>query len=188
MATIYIFRHGQTEFNRDKRFTGDAESKLTPIGIQQARWVGKLLQFKKIQIAYHTHLSRSIDTLFEITRWHPECQQNIVDDRIIERSYGELQTLYHTDVIKFYGLEQYKKWHRGWDEKAPKGESFADVEVRVTSFIKDLHDKYHDKNVGIAISAHGNSIRLFRKILEKSTVEQSTSWVIPFDQYFEYGI
>lgn len=188
MATVYIFRHGQTEFNRDKRFTGISESKITPIGLQQARWIGKLLQFKKIQIAYHTRLSRSVDTLFEVTRWHPECQQDIVDDRVIERSYGDLQTLYHADVIKFYGLRQYQKWHRGWDERPPQGESFADVEIRVASFIKDLIDKYHDKNVGIAISAHGNSIRLFRKIMEDSTIEVATSWVIPYDSYFEYSI
>jgi len=44
------------------------------------------------------------------------------------------------------------------------------------------------ERVNVAISAHGNSIRLFRKIMEKATKEETTKWVIPYDKYFEYTL
>ena len=107
---------------------------------------------------------------------------------MIERSYGDLSGHTHEETITKYGQEQFDKWHRGWTDKADNGESFADVEIRVQSFIDDLKAKYNDKNLGIAISAHGNSIRLFRKIMENATIQDTVSWTIPYDQYFEYLI
>jgi 2,3-bisphosphoglycerate-dependent phosphoglycerate mutase len=188
MATIYLFRHGQSEFNLTKTFTGWLDAKLTSLGIEQAQALGAMLKDNKIDIAYSSRLSRSIDTLNEVLKYHPECRQRIVDDRMIERSYGILSGHTHAETIEKYGQEQFDKWHRGWEDKADLGESFADVEVRVKSFIDDLKSKYTGQNIGIAISAHGNSIRLFRKIMENATVEDTVSWTIPYDQYFEYEI
>lgn len=188
MSTIYLFRHGQSEFNLTKTFTGWLDAKLTPLGIEQAKALGTLLKDKKIDLAYTTRLSRAQDTLREVLVYHPECQKTIVDDRMIERSYGDLSGHGHAETIEKYGVEQFDKWHRGWTDKANNGESFADVEVRVRSFIDDLKSQYSDQNLGIAISAHGNSIRLFRKIMENATIEDAVSWTIPYDQYFEYEI
>ena len=188
MSTLYLFRHGKTEFNRDKIFTGWLDSKLTAEGIRQAQYLGQLLKDKTINLAYQTHLSRSIDTLQEVLAFHPECTQIITDDRLIERSYGDLAGHSHADIIAQYGQEQFDQWHRGWDDKATNGESFADVETRVQSFIADLKKNYSAQNLSIAISAHGNSIRLFRKIMENSSVADTVSWTIPYDRYYEYRI
>lgn len=188
MSTIYLFRHGQSEFNLTKTFTGWLDAKLTPLGIEQAKALGEMLKDKRIDLAYTTRLSRASDTLKEVLKYHPECRQTIIDDRLIERSYGDLSGHTHEEIIAKYGQEQFDKWHRGWTDKADNGESFADVEVRVKSFIDDLKNKYSGQNLGIAISAHGNSIRLFRKIMENATVEDCVSWTIPYDQYFEYTI
>lgn len=188
MSTIYLFRHGQSEFNLSKTFTGWLDAKLTPLGIEQAKALGVMLKDKQINIAYTSRLSRAQDTLKEVLVFHPECQQTIVDDRIIERSYGILSGHTHEETITKFGQEQFNKWHRGWLDKSENGESFADVEIRVQSFIADLKTKYSGQNFGIAISAHGNSIRLFRKIMENATVEDCVSWTIPYDQFFQYEI
>jgi 2,3-bisphosphoglycerate-dependent phosphoglycerate mutase len=188
MATIYLFRHGQSEFNLTKTFTGWLDAKLTPLGIEQAKALGVMLKDKKINLAYTSRLSRAQDTLKEVLVFHPECTETIVDDRMIERSYGDLAGHTHAETIAKYGQDQFDKWHRGWTDKADNGESFADVETRVTSFIADLKAKYSCQELGIAISAHGNSIRLFRKIMENATVEECVSWTIPYNQYFEYEI
>jgi broad specificity phosphatase PhoE len=105
-----------------------------------------------------------------------------------ERSYGDFSGIPHADIIAKYGQEAYDKWHRGWEDRTPGGESFADVEIRVQSFIDDLKQKYSGQDINIAISAHGNSIRLFRKIMENATVEDTCSWTIPYDQIFEYTL
>lgn len=188
MSIIYLFRHGQSEFNLTKTFTGWLDIKLTPLGVEQAKAFGLMLKDKTIDLAYTTRLSRAADTLKEVLVYHPECQKTIIDDRLIERSYGILSGHSHQETIAKYGQAQFDKWHRDWEDKATDGESFADVEVRVQSFITDLKAKYSGQNLGIAISAHGNSIRLFRKIMENASIEDTVSWTIPYDQYFQYEI
>ena len=188
MATIYLFRHGQSEFNLTKTFTGWLDANLTPLGIEQAKNLGIMLRDKKIDIAYTSRLTRAQDTLKEVLVYHPECLQTIIDDRMIERSYGILSGHTHQETIEKYGQEQFDLWHRGWEDKAQDGESFADVELRVQDFINYLKTSYSGRDIGIAISAHGNSIRLFRKIMEDASIADTVSWTIPYDQYFEYTI
>jgi broad specificity phosphatase PhoE len=185
---IYLFRHGQTYFNKKKIFTGWKESKLTTLGIRQARVVARKLKNKKIDIAFQTPHSRSKDTLREVLKFHPECRKIITDKRMIERSYGRLEGLKHEVIIKKYGLEQFNKWHRGFNDKPLNGESFADVEKRVDKFIKDLKKLIKKQKVNAAISASGNSIRLFRKIMEKKAKNEVVKWFIPYTKVFYYTV
>ena len=214
---IYLFRHGITTFNRDGRFTGLKDAKLTAEGRKHAETVAKKLKGKKFEVAIHTHLSRSKDTLKTVLKGHPECKIVLEDDRMIERSYGELEGTTHEQFIdkigeksfdlrvqgdaivslspklrdkveEFLGKEEYKAIHRGYKVAAPGGESFRDVEKRVKRFIKWLK-KYMRKNkVNVAISAHGNSIRLFRKIMERASKKEVVGWFIPYDKVYEYGV
>ena len=214
---IYLFRHAQTYFNRAHRFTGWKDSKLTPLGVKQARIIAKKLKNKKFQVAYHSHLTRSKATLKAVLKYHPECKKIITDDRIIERCYGALQGRSHKMFVKREGEDSYKTllhWHkvdhlhgkerkdfikqvgeaelqivrRSYDVPPPKGESVKMVEKRVMSFIKDLI-KYMRKNkVNVAISAHGNSMRPFRRYFEKLTIKEMMHLENPWDDYFEYTV
>lgn len=214
---VYLFRHGQTTYNRDGRFTGFHDPGLTPLGERQARKIARKLKNRKIQVAFETRLKRSKQTLKEVLKFHPECRKIIEDNRMIERNYGELNGMKHSEFVKkigkqlyklevegdlvfsldkkmrekaekFLGEEEYKLIHRGYKTPPPKGESFADVEKRVHSFIKYLKKFIRKNKVNVAISAHGNSIRMFRKIMEKASVEKTCSWVIPYDKVFVYRI
>src|SRR3989344_3291446 len=109
---IYIFRHGQTYYNRDGIFTGWKDIKLTPLGIKQARKIGKKLKNKQINLAFQTKLSRSKDTLKKVLKYHLECKKIITDNRVIERNYGKLNGLSHETFIKTNGKEEYNKIHR----------------------------------------------------------------------------
>ncbi len=185
---IYLFRHGQTYYNRDHIFTGWKDSKLTAKGIRDAKKIAKKLKNKKFQVAYQTRLSRSKDTLRPVLKYHPECKKIITDDRMIERSYGKLQGKNHKTIIAKYGKKQFDIWHRIYDVPPPKGESIKMVEKRVLSYIKDL-TKYMKKNkVNVAISAHGNSMRPFRRYFEKLTIKKMMKLENPWDDYFEYTI
>jgi len=185
---IYLFRHGQTHYNKNKIFTGWKDSKLTPLGIKQAKIIAKKLKNKKIDVAFTSELSRAKDTLKEVLKFHPECKEIITANRIIERNYGTLQGMSHKKFIEKFGKNEFDIIHRGWDTPPPKGESFAMVEERVKLFIKNLKKFMKKEKVNVAISAHGNSIRLFRKIIEKAPKEQVVKWEIPYDKYFEYSI
>jgi 2,3-bisphosphoglycerate-dependent phosphoglycerate mutase len=214
---IYIFRHGQTTYNRDLKFTGRSNPELTELGIDNAKKIAEELKDKKFQVAIHTSLDRSKKTLDEVLKYHPECAEVNEDDRMIERSYGGLEGKTHQEFIdnvgkklyelevqgdlihdltpegkleaeKFLGEQEYNMIHRGYNVPPPGGESFADVEKRIKSFVDDLLPMMKKENVSVAISAHGNSIRLFRKIMENATVEEAVSWQIPFDTFYEYTI
>jgi len=185
---IYLFRHGQTYYNRDKMFTGCKDSKLTPKGKQDARKIAGKLKHKKFEVAYQTHLSRSKDTLKPVLKYHPECKEIIIDDRMLERCYGKFEGLHHSTIIAKYGKEMFDKWHRAYDFPPPKGESEKMVEKRVRSFIKDLLAKIKKDKVNVAISAHGNSMRPFRRYFEKLSIKQMMKLENPWDDYFEYVV
>lgn len=188
MSQIFLFRHGQTTYNQKKIFTGWTDPPLTALGIKQAKFLAETLKDTRLDIAYQSRLLRSRHTLEIVLKYHPECLTVITDDRIIERDYGDLATKKHQDIIKKKGKEQYEQWHRGFNTPPPSGESFADVEIRVGEFIKNLKKLYGKKSKNIAISAHGNSIRLFRKIMEKASQKDASSWSIPYDKIFKYRI
>lgn len=214
---VYLFRHGQTTYNRDGKFTGQSEAKLTIQGKKDAEAIANKLKNKKFQVAIHTRLSRSKETLKPVLKYHPECKVIFEDNRMIERSYGELEGTTHEQFIErigkqeyklevegdaienlspklrkkievFFGEQEYKAIHRGYKVAAPGGESFADVEKRVKNFIKDLKNFMKKNKVNVAISAHGNSIRLFRKIMERTPRSEVVKWFIPYDKVFEYEI
>jgi bisphosphoglycerate-dependent phosphoglycerate mutase family 1 len=215
--SIYLFRHGKTDFNTKGIFTGWMDSKLTKEGIRNAKTIALKLKKKRIDVAIHTRLSRSKDTLKYVLEFHPECKIIICDDKMIERRYGDFEGVSHKKFIenvgkqilklechgtsfcdfnlrtkkemeKLLGEKEYEVLHRGWNTPAPNGESFKDVEKRVKKFIKWLKNYVKKNNVNIAISAHGNSIRLFRKIWEKASKEEAVKWFIPYDKVYEYKI
>jgi len=183
--SIYLFRHGQTAYNRDKRFTGFHDPQLTKLGIKQAKKVAEKLKNKKFQVAIFTRLKRSKQTLNEVLKYHPECSTLLKDDRMIERNYGKLNGITHENFIR---IEKFKIIHRSYNIAPPNGESFAMVETRVKSFIKDLKKIIKKKKCNVVISAHGNSIRIFRKIIEKASPKKAIKWNIPYDKFYEYKI
>lgn len=214
---IYLFRHGQTYYNRDHVFTGWKDSRLTPRGKKDAQKIAEKLKHKRIDVAFQTRLSRSIDTLKPVLKYHPECKRIIKDDRMIERSYGNVQGHHHSWFVKKQGEHDYKTllhWHkmdhlhgkqreefikkhgeadlkiirRSYTTRPPGGESVKMVEKRVRSFIKDLLKIMKQKKVNVAISAHGNSMRPFRRYFEHLTVPQMMKLENPWDDYFEYVV
>ena len=62
------------------------------------------------------------------------------------------------------------------------------VEGRVRSFVKDLLAFIKKYRVNVAISAHGNSMRPFRRYFEKASIQRMMNWEMPYDDYFEYVV
>jgi 2,3-bisphosphoglycerate-dependent phosphoglycerate mutase len=214
---IYLFRHGKTTYNTKGIFTGWKDPKLTKQGIKDSKVIARKLKDTTFEVAFHTSLSRSKDTLKYVLKYHPECEKIMEDNRMIERSYGILEGLPHKwfiekvgkrefdlkvygdvigeiapklreKVVSDLGYQEYNQIHRGWNTPPPYGESFKMVEKRVRKFIKYLKKYMRKHQVNAAISAHGNSIRLFRHIMEKAAVKETCSWFIPYDKVFEYEI
>ena len=214
---IFVFRHGRSTYNVKGIFTGWMDPRLTLRGKWDAFKVARKLRREKIHVAFESDLIRAKQTLKIVLRYHPECKKIIDDKRLRERSYGILEGTSHKQFVKeigkqaynlraegdaienlnprlrkrvekFFGEQEFNVIHRGYNVKVPGGESFADVEKRVKSFIKYLKSYIKKYKVNVAISGHGNSIRLFRKIMERVSQDESIKWFIPYDKVYEYKV
>jgi 2,3-bisphosphoglycerate-dependent phosphoglycerate mutase len=186
-SNLYIVRHGQTTFNASgtKTFTGWVDVDISEVGVQQASAIAQTLSTIRFDVAYTSRLLRCRHTLDILLEPHTYGVPTIVDDRIIERSYGDLSGRLHSEIQKEHP-DMYKIWHRSYDVPPPNGESVKMVEMRVYPFIHQLLSSAGDgKN--ILISAHGNSIRCLRAYLENLSVEQEMSLEVPQNDYLLYS-
>jgi len=82
----------------------------------------------------------------------------------------------------------FDKYHSSYNSPPPKGESIRMVERRVLPFIRDLLKFVKKYQVNVAISAHGNSMRPFRRYFEKASIGKMMNWEMPYDDFFEYSV
>lgn len=186
MNYIYLFRHSESEDNRQHLFCGWRNPPLSEKGRLDCQEVAELLKSKKIDLAFTPNLLRNTDTLKEVLKYHPGTQI-IVDDRIRERKYGDLQGQGHLDLMK-RDLDLYLKYHRSYDCPPPNGESIKMVEERVKPFFNELLAKVEGDQVDVAVCAGNNAMRVIRRYLENLTVGQMMKIENPFDNYFEYEV
>jgi broad specificity phosphatase PhoE len=111
-----------------------------------------------------------------------------IDERLRERSYGDLTGKSKMD-IQLKDPEELMKIRRSYNYVPPNGESIEMVCKRVADFCDDLVRELRDKNLKVAISCHGNSIRGFRKYFEKLDDETTAKLETPLGQdYAAYVI
>ena len=173
MAQLVIFRHGQSTWNLENKFTGWVDVDLTSKGMDEAKAAGEKIKTFKFDFAYSSDLMRAQKTLslaLEVAK-HPPLP-TIYDKALNERMYGDLQGLDKTETAKKYGEEQVKVWRRSYDIPPPNGESLKDTAARVLPYFeKEIIPKLKaGKNV--IIVAHGNSLRALIMYLEKMTPQQ----------------
>ena len=108
-----LVRHGESEWNRENRFTGWTDVDLSEKGAQEALNAGKLLKDGGyiFDIAYTSVLKRAIKTLWNILdvldqQWIPVYKSW----RLNERHYGALQGLNKSETAVKYGEDQVKIW------------------------------------------------------------------------------
>ena len=169
---LYVLTHCESCYNKMGVFTGTIDSKLTEKGHRHAKKLAIKLKDSKIDIAFTSHLSRAKQTLKHILKYHPKTKM-IIDDRLIERDYGELARKSKKKYEKEHP-DLYPVYHRSYDASPPGGESIKQVEKRVLSFISDLLTQMRKKELNVLVVTHGNSIRPIRKYFEKLTNDKIT--------------
>lgn len=173
MATLIIFRHGQSVWNLENKFTGWVDVELTEKGMQEAKNAGEKLKPFKFDLAYASDLKRAQNTLklaLEVSS-----QSNVpttYNKALNERMYGDLQGLDKTATAQKYGDEQVKIWRRSYDIAPPNGESLKDTAARVIPYFKAEIEPKLKEGKNIVIAAHGNSLRALIMYLENMTPQQ----------------
>ena len=122
MIKLVLLRHGESNWNRENRFTGWSDVDLSERGYREAELAGRTLRDGgyNFDIAFVSVLRRAIRTLWLVQEsmdamWLPVEK----DWRLNERHYGALQGLDKTEVAEHYGAEQVQAWRRGFSVSPP---------------------------------------------------------------------
>lgn len=122
MSKVILLRHGITQYNIDKIFTGWTDVPLAPQGIEEAKHAGKLIKNSGIEIdeAYTSYLDRSKMTLkLALETMGRADMHTTFSWRLNERHYGALQGIRHADMAEKYSKEQVQIWRRSYDVRPP---------------------------------------------------------------------
>ena len=172
MAILIIFRHGQSVWNLENKFTGWVDVELTEKGIQEAKNAGEKLKPFEFDLAYASDLKRAQNTLKLALDVAGKTVPTIYNKALNERMYGDLQGLDKTETAKKYGEDQVKIWRRSFDIPPPNGESLKDTADRVIPYFKTEIEPQLKAGKSIVIAAHGNSLRALIMYLEKMTPKE----------------
>ena len=173
MAQLVIFRHGQSVWNLENKFTGWVDVELTEKGIEEAKKAGQKLKGFKFDLAYASSLQRAQKTLAIALEQSGQINVPVTyNEALNERMYGDLQGLNKADTALKYGEEQVKIWRRSYDIAPPNGESLKDTSARVIPYFESEIVPKLKAGKNIVIAAHGNSLRALIMYLEKMTPAQ----------------
>ena len=194
MHKLVLIRHGESEWNKENRFTGWKDVDLSDKGREEARAAGTLLKAEGFTFdeAYTSVLKRAIRTLWIILdemdlMWIPETKSWLLN----ERHYGSLQGLNKAETAAQHGEEKVLIWRRSYDippsemleaderwlgkdprylgieaGKFPKAEALKNTVERVVPYYQtEIAPKVRDGK-RLIIAAHGNSLRALVKYLD----------------------
>lgn len=173
MAQLVIFRHGQSVWNLENKFTGWVDVDLTPKGVEEAKLAGEKIKGFKFDCAFSSDLKRAQKTLATAMEASGHAPLSPVYNKALnERMYGDLQGLDKSETAKKYGDEQVKIWRRSYDIAPPNGESLKDTAARVLPYFESEIAPKLKAGKNVIVVAHGNSLRALIMHLEKMTPQQ----------------
>ncbi|MDR0794124.1 MAG: 2,3-bisphosphoglycerate-dependent phosphoglycerate mutase [Chitinophagaceae bacterium] len=172
MPILVLVRHGESQWNKENRFTGTADVDITEQGIADAAKAGLKLKDINFAHAFVSEQKRAQQTLSVILKEiHQESLSTTVNRALNERDYGQLQGLNKAETAKQYGEEQVAIWRRSYTVIPPGGESLKEVHARVIPYYQQHISPLLRAGNNILIVAHGNSLRTLIMYLENSTSE-----------------
>ena len=207
MYKVVLLRHGESEWNKENRFTGWKDVGLSEKGVLEAHEAGKTLKADgyTFDMAFTSVLKRAIKTLWITLEeldlmWIPVTRSW----RLNERHYGALQGLNKAETAEKYGDEQVLVWRRSYDtpppaltkederwpghdprykdlsaDDVPLTECLKDTVARFLPYWNDVISPEIKKGKKVVIAAHGNSLRALVKYLDDISDEEITKLNIP---------
>lgn len=152
--TWYLVRHGQTEWNAEKRMQGQWDSKLSELGRKHADDNGRWLATLGIEHAWASPLGRVRETVAIVNKHFPI--EPVWDDRLKEWSSGDWSGELYADIRK-NRVAEWEAWDADrYNVRPPNGENFHDLAARASSFLAET--RAHPART-VAVFAHGFILR-----------------------------
>ena len=152
---VVVIRHAETFGNVEGRFCGHSETELTPLGVLQAKALGRRLMGQQFDHAYSSDLSRALDTARHALEHHHKPIEPLLDPRLREMYYGDWESLAYTELNKTQA-EALRAWFTGKSFSPPGGESLQDVRDRTAEAIRELVSKHSGER--LIVVSHGQAI------------------------------
>lgn len=145
-TTIYLVRHGQTEWNLEKRMQGHKNSPLTKLGVIQAKGLHKRFLDENIDFIYSSESKRAYDTA-KIIKGNRNIPI-IIKQELREIHMGHWEGLQQSDIINKYP----ESWDHFWNKPhlyvpTESGESYQELQDRVIPVIEDIININRDKTI-----------------------------------------
>ena len=162
---IYLVRHGETEWNRVRRFQGRSDLPLNQEGKKQVRALALALQNIPLLAIYTSPLLRALETARSIKVFHPSTPL-FEEESLMEMDLGEFDGMNVQDWA-----EQYPDFRKAWNEnpasvKMPGGESLKDVQDRAKETLKRITRIYPSDSTICIISHNFVNLTLLCDILK----------------------
>ena len=153
MTTILLARHGESDWNRAKRWQGFADRPLTDVGRRQAAELAERLRKTELDAIYSSDLRRAQETAEIVARSKGLTVQTTPDLREVD--VGSWSGLTRAEAEERFP-EGYARWlngGEGWDD----GETYKQMSERVVRAIFRIAEAHEGGRV--LVIAHGGSIR-----------------------------
>jgi broad specificity phosphatase PhoE len=167
---LYLIRHGQTEWNKQKKIQGSLDIPLNKRGIQQAEAVAqRMYAHYPFDLIFSSPAERALKTAETINQYTN--RKIIVDPNLIEIDFGSLTN--HTlddlgpeqeEYIRKFNHFIFSNRESGTTRpELPQGESIAHIEKRIDDFIKMVLS--HNSGKKIAVVSHGSFLKCMLTVL-----------------------
>ncbi len=156
MVTVYLTRHGQTEWNIEKRLQGHGNSPLTESGLRGAKELSKRLENINIERIYTSPIERAYKTAI-ILKGNKNIDV-VKHEGLKEMNFGDFEGKITEDVMK-----ENPDWNinlimqGNLEMRAPNGETLAEVRERVSKAMDEIIKDNEGKT--ILIVGHGITLK-----------------------------
>ena len=159
MTRIVLVRHGQTAWNREVRFRGQADVPLDELGLKQAQATGRYLATRwSVAAVYASRMGRAMQTAEAIARAQGLSAQPL--EGLLDINFGEWQGLSPDEVAQRYP-ELYRAW---WEAPHtvhfPGGEGLDIVQSRVVAALDEVVARHPDQTVALVSHTVVNRVLL----------------------------
>jgi broad specificity phosphatase PhoE len=167
VTELLLVRHGETDWNRERRFQGHADQPLNDAGREQARELSEALAGEQIDAVYTSDLQRARETA-EILAARFDAEVVALRE-LREIDVGSWQGLSWPEIEERHP-DGARRWHEnghGWEG----GESYEDLGVRIVSALRDIAARHPGQRV--LVVGHGGTVRAVRAFVEGVSVVES---------------
>lgn len=164
MITLYVIRHGQTDWNIEGRMQGHTNIPLNKNGHNQAEIVANELKDVNFDIIISSPLDRALDTAKHVNTF--KNAPIIINNKLIERSFGDLEGKTSADLSNIdFSIIDLLDYTKNYDKY--NIETIQDLFIRMEEFVENIKKDYKDENKTILISTHNGIAQVLDVILKK---------------------